>query len=60
MHESLQEHAFLEEHKKARAQENVIPLTTDTGEPILDETEFSALTRLKEVSIQQQPESMLA
>lgn len=45
----LQERKFLDEHKKARELENVFPLTTETGEVIMDEMEFSALTHLKEV-----------
>ena len=45
----MQERQFLEEHKTARQQQNVVPLMTDSGDPILDEAEFSTLTRLKEV-----------
>lgn len=38
----------LEEHKK-KTKLHAIPLTTDTGEIILDEVEFVALTRLKQL-----------
>ena len=39
----------MEEHKKKTKLLTAAPLTTETGETILDEVEFEALTRLKQV-----------